>query len=213
MLSLKNVSLLRAAVLLLISSSLFAEEDLPIPADEFIYCTVCHGVQLMGNSVVRAPRLSEMEGWYVEKQLQAFKKGWRGTHGDDKAGIEMQPMAAALSDQQIAAVATFVTKTRSAMPASTVRGGITRGKNYYATCAACHGAEGQGDEALGGPALTATNDWYLVTQLQNYKNGSRGTHPDDSFGNQMRAAAQTLTDDDAIKDVVSYITTLRINQE
>jgi len=214
--SLKNVSLLRAAVLLLISSSLFAEEDLPIPADEFVYCTVCHGVQLMGNSVIRAPRLSEMESWYVEKQLRSFKKGWRGTHEADEAdeaGFEMQPMAAALSDEQIDEVASFVTMTRSAAPAGTVHGDIDRGKNYYATCAACHGADGQGDEALGGPALTATNDWYLVTQLQNYKNGSRGAHPDDSSGNQMRAAAQILTDDDAIKDVVSYITTLRINQE
>ena len=37
-----------------------AEGELPIPADEFVYCTVCHGVQLMGNPTIEAPRLSGM---------------------------------------------------------------------------------------------------------------------------------------------------------
>ena len=198
-------------MLLFASSALLADDELPIPADEYIYCTVCHGVQLMGNSVIRAPRLSEMEDWYVERQLQAFKKGWRGTHEADVAGIEMQPMAAALSNEQIAEVTSFVVKTRSDLPTGTVRGGISRGRHHYTTCAACHGEEGQGNQALGGPALTNVNDWYLVTQLQNFKYGSRGTHPDDSYGNQMRAAAQILADDEAINDVVSYIATFKNN--
>lgn len=205
--ALKNASILSAAMLFFLSSSIAAADELPIPADEYIYCTVCHGVQLMGNSVIRAPRLSQMEGWYVERQLQAFKNGWRGTHDDDKAGIEMQPMAATLSNEQIAEATSFVTKTRSDLPVSTVRGGIPRGRHHYTSCVACHGDEGQGNEALGGPALTGVDDWYLITQLQNYKNGIRGAHPDDSFGNQMRAAAQILVDDEAIDDVVSYIAT------
>ncbi len=206
---LKIECVLVAAMLVFVSSLLLAEDELPIPADDYVYCTVCHGVQLMGNSVIKAPRLSQMEGWYVERQLQAFKNGWRGTHEADKAGIEMQPMAAALSADQIAGATSFVTETRSDVPPDTLRGDTSRGENHYATCAACHGAEGQGNEALGGPALTGVNDWYLVTQLQNYKNGSRGAHPDDSYGNQMRAAAQILADDQAINDVVSYITTLK----
>jgi len=206
---LNKVSIVAAAIFFYASYSFAAEENLPIPADEYVYCTVCHGVQLMGNSVIKAPRLSQMDGWYVERQLQAFKKGWRGTHEADKAGIEMQPMAAALSADQIAGATSFVTETRSDVPPDTLRGDTSRGENHYATCAACHGAEGQGNEALGGPALTGVNDWYLVTQLQNYKNGSRGAHPDDSYGNQMRAAAQILADDQAINDVVSYITTLK----
>lgn len=206
---LNKVSILAAAIPFFMSSALFAEDELPIPADEYVYCTVCHGVQLMGNSVIGAPRLSQMEGWYVEGQLQGFKKGWRGKHDADKAGIEMQPMAAALSNEQIVEATSFVVKTRSDPPAGTVRGGISRGRHHYTTCAACHGEEGQGNEALGGPALTNVNDWYLVTQLQNFRNGSRGAHPDDSYGNQMRAAAQILADDEAINDVVSYIATLK----
>lgn len=197
------------AALVCINLSAFAEDELPVAAEEFVYCTVCHGVQLMGNKIIRAPRLSGMEPWYVEQQLHNFKKEVRGLHGDDAFGYEMQPMAAALSDEQISEVAAFVNATRSPAAQATINGDAERGKALYTTCAACHGSSGEGNEALGSPDLRIANDWYLVTQLQNFKNGSRGSHPADINGMQMRASVQLLTDDEAIKDVVSYITTLR----
>jgi cytochrome c oxidase subunit 2 len=192
-----------------IASSVIAEDEYPVAADEFVYCTVCHGAQLMGNSTIRAPRLSRMETWYVERQLVSFKNGWRGTHESDAIGMEMRPMAAAMSDTQIAEVAAFVSATRSALPPATLPGNATRGRTHYATCAACHGTKGEGVQALGGPALVGTNDWYLVEQLRKFRDGIRGSHPQDSFGGQMRAAVQILTDDKAIEDVVAYITTLQ----
>jgi cytochrome c oxidase subunit 2 len=184
-------------------------DDLPIPADEFVYCTTCHGVQMMGNPVIRAPRLSGMETWYVMQQLMNFKRGIRGPHEDDPYGYEMQPMAAALSDEQITAVAEFVNASRSPAAPATVSGDIDRGKAHYSTCAACHGIDGKGNEALGSPDLTIANDWYLVTQLQNFRSGARGSHPSDIYGMQMRASARLLEDDDAINDVVAYIHTLQ----
>jgi cytochrome c553 len=162
----------------------------------------------MGNSTIQAPRLSKMETWYVERQLTSFKNGWRGTHAADAIGMEMQPMAAALSDEQIAEVAQFVNATTSPSPSTTVQGDASRGRTHYATCSACHGENGKGNQALGGPALTGTNDWYLLEQLQKFRDGRRGSHPKDSFGGQMRAAVQILNDDDAVLDVVSYINTL-----
>ena len=195
--------------LALVCLTALAEDELPVPADDFVYCTVCHGVQLMGNPIIKAPRLSGMEPWYVEKQLQNFKKGIRGLHGDDAFGYEMQPMAAALSDEQIREVATFVNMTRSPAAQPTVRGDAAKGKILYAPCAACHGINGEGNEALGSPDLRIANDWYMVTQLRNFKNGSRGGNPADINGMQMRASVQLLADDDAIMDVVSYITTLQ----
>jgi len=185
-----------------------AADDYPVAAEEFVYCTVCHGAQLMGNSTIQAPRLSKMETWYVERQLTSFKNGWRGTHESDAIGMEMQPMAAALSDEQIAEVAQFVNATTSPSPSTTVQGNVSRGRIHYATCSACHGANGEGIQALGGPSLTGTNDWYLLEQLQKFRDGRRGSHPKDSFGGQMRAAVQILNDDDAVQDVVSYINTL-----
>ena len=57
--------------------------------------------------------------------------------------------------------------------------------------------------------MTGINDWYLVTQLRNFKDGVRGSHPADIYGMQMRASAGLLADDEAIDDVVSYINTLQ----
>lgn len=183
-------------------------EDAVIPEDGLVYCTVCHGVQLMGNQVLKAPRISGLDGWYVKRQLLAFKNGWRGTHDGDVIGREMQPMAAALSDVQIDRAVTFVAATRSEVPARIVRGDVENGAGLYTTCAACHGAVGEGNEELGGPALAAMNDWYLVTQLRNYRAGYRGSHQQDTYGQQMRAAIQVLPNDAAIADVVAYIATL-----
>ena len=78
----------------------------------------------------------------------------------------------------------------------------------YAACAACHGDAAQGNEALGAPALAGQNDWYLVTQLKNFKAGYRGSHADDKFGAQMVPMAGALADQTAIENVVSYINTL-----
>ncbi|MGI9206126.1 MAG: c-type cytochrome [Woeseiaceae bacterium] len=186
-------------------------EDMPVAAEEYVYCTVCHGVQLMGNPIIKAPRLSGMEPWYVEKQLHNFKKEIRGLHEADPFGYEMQPMAAALSGEQIGEVAKFVNATRSPAAAPTISGDVETGRRLYATCAACHGADGKGNEALGSPDLRIANDWYLVTQLMNFKSGSRGSNPADINGMQMRASVQFLADEEAIVDVVSYITTLRDN--
>jgi cytochrome c oxidase subunit 2 len=186
-----------------------ADDDLPIPSEDLVYCTVCHGIQLMGNDAIKAPRLSGMEAWYVEQQLKNFKTGVRGLHEGDAIGIDMQPMAAALSDDQIIAAAEFTNATHSPPPPVTVEGDIENGKRLYSTCAACHGVNGEGNEALGAPSLTVANDWYLVTQLRNFKDGVRGAHPSDMYGMQMRASAGLLADDEAIDDVVNYINTLQ----
>ncbi len=200
--------MLTAVAMLALISLVRAEDELPIPADEFVYCTVCHGVQLMGNSIIEAPRLSGMESWYVESQLRAFKKGWRGKHERDVVGMEMQPMAAALTEEQIKEVSAFVAATRSDHPPETINGDADKGKAHYSTCAACHGVNGEGNIALGSPALTGQNDWYLVRQLKHFRDGTRGGQPGDTYGMQMRASAGLLSDDEAILDVVKYISTL-----
>lgn len=198
-----------AALALISISQVRAQDKLPIPADEYVYCTVCHGVQLMGNSNIKAPRLSGMEPWYVERQLHAFKKGWRGVHDKDVAGIDMQPMAASLTSEQIKEVAAFVSSTRSDPPMSTIGGDAEKGRSHYSTCAACHGINGEGNVALGSPALTGLNGWYLITQLEHFRDGARGGAPGDTYGMQMRASARLLSDDEAIRDVVTYISTMQ----
>lgn len=200
--------MLTAIAMLALTSLVRADDELPIPADDYVYCTVCHGIQLMGNPIIRAPRLSGMDSWYVENQLRAFQKGWRGKHESDLTGMEMRTMAVALTDEQIREVSAFVAATRSDLPSATIDGDTDRGKAHYSTCAACHGVNGEGNIALGSPALTGQNDWYLVRQLQHFRDGTRGGQPGDTYGMQMRASAGWLSDDEAILDVVKYISTL-----
>lgn len=94
-------------------------------------------------------------------------------------------------------------------PPVTVSGDVRHGRNLYTACAACHGAKGEGNDALHAPALAGQTDWYLVTQLQHFRTGLRGFSPQDESGTQMRAAAALLPNEPAAKDVVAYINTLR----
>ncbi len=87
-------------------------------------------------------------------------------------------------------------------------GDAERGKTLYATCGACHGANGEGLEALNAPKLAGQEEWYVIRQLENFKNGVRGNNPRDTYGMQMAPMAQTLVDAQAMQDVAAYIKTL-----
>jgi cytochrome c553 len=178
--------------------------------DEFTYCTVCHGTEGNGNPAIRAPKIAGLAPWYVEAQLKAFRAGWRGTDPADVPGHEMRPVAAELpNDAALARAVAYVAAFEPIAPPATVEGDAIAGAALYAPCAACHGAAGQGDESVGAPALAGQNDWYLVTQLHNYRDGRRGAHADDVRGATMRPLVATLPDDAAIVDVVAYINSLR----
>ena len=56
--------------------------------------------------------------------------------------------------------------------------------------------------------LAGLNDWYLAAQLRSFRNGSRSSHVEDTWGVQMRTATRVLPDDAAIADVVVYVASL-----
>lgn len=185
-----------------------ADVGLPAAMDDR-YCTTCHGVDGRGNIAIQAPRLAGMEDWYLTRQLENFREGIRGKHSGDIQGLAMQPMAAKLSDASIADIVSWVRSWEIIPTAITVEGNVNRGRSAFQSCAACHGANAEGNEALGAPALAGQNDWYLLTQLKNFRAGIRGAHQDDQFGAQMLTMARLLADDQAIVNVVSYINTLQ----
>jgi cytochrome c oxidase subunit 2 len=83
---------------------------------------------------------------------------------------------------------------------------VADGKTLYSSCAACHGAKGEGNRALGAPNIAGMDAWYLKTQLENFSTGKRGTKAGDSYGAQMRAgsaAANTLANRAAIATYIS----------
>jgi cytochrome c553 len=91
---------------------------------------------------------------------------------------------------------------------ATAAGDAERGKALYATCAACHGMNAEGMQALNAPKLAGQAEWYTVRQLQNFKSGVRGADPRDVFGMQMAPMAQILPNDQAMEDVAAYVFSL-----
>jgi len=177
----------------------------------FQLCQQCHGENALGNQKVNAPSIAGLPQWYLEEQLKKFKAGGRGTHFDDITGMQMRPMAMSLNNEgEIKTIAAHVASLQPQKPTPALHGGdANKGKALYAPCVACHQADGGGNEALKAPPLTHANDWYLAAQLKKFKVGVRGTNPLDQSGALMRPMAQTLPDDQAIADVVAYITTLQ----
>jgi len=176
----------------------------------YAICATCHGVAGEGNQVMNAPRLAGQEPWYIKRQLAAYKAGTRGTVAGDVPGMQMRPMAMTVATPQQEDNLIEYILTLPVTPAPVTLGGdATAGKTAFAVCVACHGANGEGVEALGGPRLAGQNDWYLLRQLQNYKSGLRGYAATDTFGAQMKPMAMILATDKAVSDVVAYITTLR----
>ena len=173
------------------------------------YCTTCHGSDGRGNEAIQAPILAGMEDWYLVRQLENYRGNIRGSHPSDERGIAMQAMAKNLSDESISDLVQWIKTWEYSPPDITVTGDKNEGEKLYASCAACHGKNADGNEALGAPPLAYQNDWYLVTQLKNFLNGYRGTHERDTLGQQMVAMAQPLEDDTGIRNVVAYITSLR----
>jgi cytochrome c553 len=191
------------------AASLAAEGDIGVAAAlDDRYCTTCHGVEGLGNIAIEAPRLAGMEAWYLKRQLENFRAGIRGTHGEDLQGNAMRPMAAKLSDESIADIVDWIGDWEYVPAEATIEGNVRQGRTAFQACAACHGANAQGNEALGAPALAGQNDWYLLTQLRNFRAGFRGSHQEDTFGSQMVTMSKTLRDDQAVINVVSYINTL-----
>ena len=204
-------------LVLTLSLSLTACQDpspdkasLKYSVDLYDGCVQCHGEDGEGNQDLGAPAIAGLERWYIKAQLRKFKKSQRGWHIDDMAGKRMQPMALALdTDEKVDLVAAYVASFPRTSPAPTLEGGNpATGKIYFATCVQCHGADARGNIDEFGPPLAGASDWYLLTQLQNFKAGVRGTHVDDVTGAKMRPFSMTLPNEQAMKDVIAYIATL-----
>jgi cytochrome c oxidase subunit 2 len=199
-----------AVLLLALLAALAPHARAADPNDpRFDYCVLCHGTEGRGNEPVSAPRIGGMEDWYLERQLLAFREGWRGVHPDDYQGGEMRPMALALEDEgEVEDAAEHFAAFPVVETPDTVRGDVARGALLYASCAACHGDDAEGRPAMQAPALAHQSDWYLVTQIEHYRRGIRGADPEDELGQQMRALAQTLPDEQAARDLAAYINSI-----
>jgi cytochrome c oxidase cbb3-type subunit 3 len=111
-------------------------------------CAQCHGSDAHGSRGF--PNLTDHDWLYggsPEKIIETITGGRMGM---------MPPMAAAIgSDEDVKNVANYVLSLSGSMHDS-ARAGL--GKEKFAVCAACHGADGTGMQAIGAPNLT-DNVW------------------------------------------------------
>lgn len=87
-------------------------------------------------------------------------------------------------------------------------GDDARGKQLYTNCVACHKEDGSGQKLLNAPAIAGLSEKYVTAQLEKFKAGHRGTHPEDSAGMQMRPMTLLLTTPEDVAAVSKYVASL-----
>jgi cytochrome c553 len=163
-------------------------------------CAACHGAD--GNSSNAAwPSLAGQHASYIYKQLNDFKEGRRNN-------ASMTGMVALLNDDDMKNVAAYYESQQPKAVAfdadliatgeSIYRGGIT--ETNVAACMGCHSPSGKGNGPAGWPSLKGQYPEYLVTQLQNFKQGSRAN----DSGKMMRNVVIRMSDME-MNSVAAYI--------
>jgi cytochrome c oxidase cbb3-type subunit 3 len=148
-------------------------------------CSQCHGSDARGSKGF--PNLTDSEWLYggaPETIALTLQKGRIG---------QMPPMAAAVGGtDDIKNVAHYV-MSLSGAPHDSLRAQL--GKPRYATCAACHGANGKGNPALGAPNLTDDvwlHGWGEQAIINIIQNGKVNVMPGQE-GKLTEAQIQVLT--------------------
>ena len=177
---------------------------------QYEVCASCHGQQAEGNPSLNAPALAGQLPDYLARQINNFKSGYRGTVEGDASGAQMIPFAAMLTTPaDIESMANYLAQLPTVKPESTFEGDIVAGKSLYnSNCGDCHGAKGEGNSAFSAPALSQLNDQYLFDQFKKFQLSQRGFAKEDKRGRQMQFMSDEIANDDALRDVVSYIQTL-----
>jgi cytochrome c oxidase subunit 2 len=80
---------------------------------------------------------------------------------------------------------------------------------FAATCAACHGAMGEGNAALKAPSIAGLPDWFALIQFEKFRNGQRGEGEGDIGGHYMKAIAEAI-DEERLPGLGKHIAALPI---
>ncbi|HEB9308105.1 TPA: c-type cytochrome [Campylobacter coli] len=149
-----------------------------------VQCSACHGITGDGIN----GKAQNLNIWGSEEGLvDAIKHGAKGMNFP---GGEM-PAAADLgiSEEDIPAIAAYVAKELSAIKKTSNENLVAKGKEAYATCAACHGEDGKGQDGIF-PDLTKYGSAAFVADvLHSGKTGFIGAMPAFSILNDTQKEA------------------------
>lgn len=140
-------------------------------------CAVCHGSDAGGAKGF--PNLSD--------NIWKFDGSPEGILTTIKGGVNVEGGRAAVMPAMAAVLGSEQAVTESAVYVQSLAGmkvdetlAAAGSKSYAAVCAACHGADGKGNPALGAPNLT-DKDWMYGSSLEDIKyginNGRAGQMP------------------------------------
>lgn len=168
--------------------------------DKAAMCAACHGPT--GDSAIADyPNLAGQHESYIAKQLSDLKSGARNNP-------LMSPMAAPLSDEDIADIAAYYSTLPTkagvagdgdlALGENIYRGGITSAQ--IPACIGCHGPSGSGNPAAKYPSLSGQNSAYIASSLKEFRSGARTN----DINEMMRVITHRMSDAE-ISAVSSYI--------
>jgi cytochrome c553 len=190
------VVILAMVVSLLMAGSPVAAQDVEAGRRKAETCAACHGVG--GNSTIPAvPSLAGQRPIYLHWQLMLYRDGRR-------KDPQMAPLAANLSDADMADVAAYYAEQRPARPPAgpndpeKIAAGQRLAEAY--NCIPCHTPRGGGQHYP--PRLTALHFEYLREQLHRFRTQTRG-----ELDGTMTMAARPLSEQD-VDLLAHYLATL-----
>lgn len=173
-------------------------------------CASCHGERAEGDREQKAPTIAGQSGWYLLRQLDAFRTGSRGLDMErDETGGIMRSIAEGLEEADIKPLISYI----SALPTPVktdpwLKGDRSTGRGLYEICAACHGVKADGNKEFNAPRLSGLQGWYLYSQLQKFKAGVRGSDEKNEPAQQMKAITELISYETAFEDVAAFITSM-----
>lgn len=149
-----------------------------------VQCSQCHGITADGMN----GKAQNLNIWGSEEGIINVIK--HGSKGMNFPGGEM-PAAADLgvAEEDIAAIAAYVAKELSAIKKTTNEDLVAKGKEAYATCSACHGEDGKGQDGLYPDLTKYGSAAFVVDVLNSGKQGFIGTMPSFTILNNTQKEA------------------------
>ena len=200
---LRGIALAFGTLFLMCSPASFAADGQKL----FAQCVACHGNKGEGNATLNTPAIAGQDAAYLERQLRNFRNRRRGADKSDALGAQMQAAVTALADDAaVAKVASYVANLPKTVIAPPARGNLHNGNNLYqGKCGACHGGPAEGNPALKAPRLAGLDALYFKRQFAHFRDGVRGTDPQDTPGRQMAMMAKTLATERDLDDIIAFI--------
>ena len=79
---------------------------------------------------------------------------------------------------------------------------------FDSVCSSCHGPSGEGNVQLKSPSIAGMPAWYVVRQLDNFREDRRSFDPHDMEGQVMRATVKAL-DSAQLQAAAAHVATLK----